>query len=351
MNFKELFIKLTEYTTPYGTESDLEPILSSIIKDLRKDPIGNYHKIIGNSETLFTCHLDNFCEKKEKVTHIIENNIIKTNGTTILGADNKAGVCVLLYLISNNVPGHYCFFIGEEPILSGGLYGSSLFSQAYKNITKYKRVISFDRKETYSIVRRQLAQDCCSLDFALELSSRFVENMIWFEPDASGYCTDSASFLEVIPECTNISVGVWDEHTNQECVDIDYVERVAVAASKIDWETLPVIRKPKYWLEIEEEVPEIVDNEIDVKLFEIIASALSSFNYLCMNKKPYSSNRVMIFNHWFRDHKLEVTVRNGRIKIFGYDVSYDLHEMPSIYKHELEEILSFIHNDMVEEID
>jgi len=35
-----------------------------------------------------------------------------TDGNTILEADNKAVVLVLIYLISNNVPGHYCFFLG-----------------------------------------------------------------------------------------------------------------------------------------------------------------------------------------------------------------------------------------------
>src|SRR4051812_25253002 len=98
-NFRETFLQLTEYTTPYKTETDLEEFLIERIPDLRRDAIGNYHKIIGESETLFTCHLDNYCKTKEKVNHVIEGNIISTDKTTVLGGDNKAGVTILLYLI------------------------------------------------------------------------------------------------------------------------------------------------------------------------------------------------------------------------------------------------------------
>ena len=100
MNFKELFLNLTEFTTPFGYESDLERYLPSLIN---KDEFGNYFLSIGKSETLFTCHLDNYCKKKEKVNHVIKDNIISTDNTTILGGDNKDGVCVLLYLIYKNI--------------------------------------------------------------------------------------------------------------------------------------------------------------------------------------------------------------------------------------------------------
>src|ERR1022692_2818818 len=113
MDIKETFLKLTEYTTPFKHEADLLPCLPSGVK---KDKIGNYYIKIGESETLFTCHLDNYCTKKEKVTH--EFKKLKTGGTkiktdekTILGADNKAGVTILLYLIDQKVPGTYFFFI------------------------------------------------------------------------------------------------------------------------------------------------------------------------------------------------------------------------------------------------
>jgi hypothetical protein len=66
--FKSLFLNLTEYTIPFGEESRLEKYLPS---GWRKDSVGNYFYQIGQSETLFTTHLDTFSENLEKVNHLI----------------------------------------------------------------------------------------------------------------------------------------------------------------------------------------------------------------------------------------------------------------------------------------
>jgi hypothetical protein len=51
-------------------------------KSLQKDKHGNYFISIGNSRTIFASHLDTVSKKREKVTHFIEGDIIKTDGTT-----------------------------------------------------------------------------------------------------------------------------------------------------------------------------------------------------------------------------------------------------------------------------
>ena len=93
--FKSLFLKLTEYTIPFGDEDKLESILPS---GYQKDSTGNYYYEIGNSETLFTTHLDTFSAEYEKVNHVIDEKdpyIIRTDETTILGGDNKLGCTIL----------------------------------------------------------------------------------------------------------------------------------------------------------------------------------------------------------------------------------------------------------------
>lgn len=337
MNFVETFLKLTEYTTPFKSESDLENILNELIPDLKKDQIGNYHKVIGNSETLFTAHLDNYCKKKEKVNHVIsEGNVISTDGKTILGADNKAGVCVLLYLISNNVPGHYCFFIGEEPILSGGCYGSFLFNKYYKDIKKYKRAISFDRKAEGSIITRQMAQRCCSNTFADALIREFETYGLQMKKDAKGYYTDSASFLSSIEEVTNISVGVYKEHTVEEYVDLNYTEKIAKAASLINWENLPVQRKAIDWYDRNKSI--VASNNADLlnlsktddsvfasdeELFNLLSSYLSKLGYCFMSPK-FDNTKVLLFNKWFEEKPIEVLVYKGSVYIFRESISYNL---------------------------
>jgi len=112
MDIKEIFLQLTENTTPDGNETDLEQYLPSSYKN---DPYGNYYVEIGNSTNMFTSHLDNKCEEVEEVNIVFKgNNIIKTDGFTILGADDKAGVSIMIDMIDNDIPGIYYFFVGEE---------------------------------------------------------------------------------------------------------------------------------------------------------------------------------------------------------------------------------------------
>ena len=324
MNIKETFLKLTEFTTPYGHESDLEHLLT---KGIQKDEWGNYFIKIGSSETLFTCHLDNYCKEKEKINHIIEGNIIKTDETTILGGDNKAGVTAILYMISQGVPGFYYFFLGEEPILSGGCWGSNQLVEHKPEFLKgFKRAITFDRKMMGSIITRQMAQDCCSNQFADSLVDEFVKVGLPMQKDKTGYYTDTGNFIELIPECTNISIGVWNEHHTNEYVDISYTEKVAKAACKINWESLPFIREPKWWLDEPEyssndefikKYSHFYNRKSDDKIFMIISDALDDENYLLMSRYGFEPGKEMVFNSWFEEKPIRVKVLNGQIEMNG----------------------------------
>ena len=61
--------------------------------------------------------------------------------------------------------------------------------------------------------------------------------------DPTGVYTDSASFLEEISECTNVSVGYMHEHTADEYQNITYLEKLAKASIGVDWNSLPTVRK------------------------------------------------------------------------------------------------------------
>ena len=235
MNIRESFLKLTQFTYPYGHEAKLKHLLPV---GTEKDKFGNYFYRIGNSETMFTCHLDTCSARYEKITHVVGQQFIKTNGKTILGADDKAGMTILLYMIENKIPGLYYFFIGEEV---GGI-GSK--DAAKLNFSSYKRCVSFDRRGYSSVITEQFYGRCCSDGFARELSNRLNDQDLTFKfsPDPTGIFTDSASFMSHIPECTNISVGYFGEHTTKEKQDIQFLSKLCGAVIKIDWETLPVFR-------------------------------------------------------------------------------------------------------------
>jgi hypothetical protein len=236
MNIKNTFLSLTQWTVPYGSEDTLVVYLPNGTK---KDMHGNYYITVGESRTLFTSHLDTYSTKRLKVTHVIDGDIIRTDGRTILGGDNKAGVTILLYMISKGVPGTYYFFVGEEV---GTIGSKAALMSNVEYFSKFKRCVAFDRRRSGSIITEQLGEVCCSDTFANALGKQFAEQGLEYGADDTGMYTDSAVFMDVIPECTNISAGVWNEHQVNEYVDIKLVEAIAKASAKINWETLPVSR-------------------------------------------------------------------------------------------------------------
>lgn len=241
MNIKEKFLQLTSRTYPHGTEQDLFPLLGV---ELEQDEFGNLFKQIGDSDVMFTSHLDTATKALCEVKHVIEDNIIKTDGTSILGADDKAGVTIMLYMIENKIPGLYYFFLGEEV----GCVGSRKVADTHKTtkIDGISKVVSFDRRSTDSIITFQGSQRCCSDKFGEALAKAFndVEETFKYKTDKYGVLTDSKQFVSIYPECTNISVGYYSEHTMSERQDIEHLEKLAKACLKINWAELPVERDP-----------------------------------------------------------------------------------------------------------
>lgn len=241
MNVTETFLKLTSKTYPHGSEAELYDLLPDY---LDYDEFGNRYLQIGESNCMFTSHLDTATSQKVEVKHVIEGNICKTDRTSILGADDKAGVTIMLWMIWNKVPGLYYFFIGEEVGCVGSkALANKIRSNKIENITK---VISFDRRGTDSVITFQASSRCCSEKFAQALADELNKNKTFhYKPDPSGIWTDSAQFVSIYPECTNISVGYSSEHTTWESQNLEHLEQLADTCLNIDWEGLPVERDPK----------------------------------------------------------------------------------------------------------
>ena len=241
MDIKQKFLSLTEQTYPHGKEHEL---FDKLPQNLEMDEFGNLFIKIGESDVMFTSHLDTATSAYTKVNHVFEGNIIKTDGKSILGADDKAGVTIMLNMIEKQVPGLYYFFLGEEV----GCVGSKKVAEKQKveKIPYINKVISFDRRGTDSIITFQASSRCCSDKFGEELSKRLneVESTFKYKNDPTGVYTDSAQFVKIYPECTNISVGYYSEHTFSERQDIEHLTKLAEACTKIDWNTLPVERDP-----------------------------------------------------------------------------------------------------------
>ena len=241
-NPRDTFLSLTSKTYPHGHEEEVYGLLP----DLDKDKFGNFYKVIGdNPKTMFTSHLDTADHIQNKTNRFstMENGseIIRTDGTSILGADDKAGVTIMLYMMENKVPGLYYFFIGEE---RGGI-GSMKLSNNFDETSHVKGIVScvsFDRRGTGSIITKQLGRCCCSDKFAKALCEQYNGFGMDMSPDPTGIYTDSASFIDNIPECTNVSVGYMYEHTGGELQNITHLEKLCIASCKVDWDSLPITR-------------------------------------------------------------------------------------------------------------
>jgi len=261
MNIKEKFIELTSKTYPHP--QDIE-VLKLLPDGLTEDPFGNYYKVIGDSDTIFSAHLDTADMNQKDVTHIFDKDEngdewIRTDGTSILGADDKAGVVVLLYMMENKVPGIYYFFVGEEV----GLVGSGRLSdnfEKFKFLSDVKRMVSFDRRAFNSIISRQMGRNCCSKEFVSDLSEQYGKNGLVMTDDPTGIYTDSAIFIDKIPECTNISVGYFNEHTHRECQNISFLERLCEASINVKWDELDIGRSLGIDEDLYDEKEEIIEH-------------------------------------------------------------------------------------------
>jgi hypothetical protein len=141
-------------------------------------------------------------------------------------------------MIMNNLPGHYVFHAAEEV---GGV-GSSKLADSGVLKGHFDRAIAFDRKATHSVITHQACGQCCSDEFADALCDQLniADSTFIFAPDDTGVYTDTAEYIDQIPECTNVSVGYYSEHTPNESLDYTFLEQLAAAVLLVKWEELPV---------------------------------------------------------------------------------------------------------------
>ncbi len=103
----------------------------------------------------------------------------------------------------------------------------------------------------FDIISSQRGGICCSKEFVKgfgeQLNDLIVSPLKVKEKfdSAVGSFTDTANYTDIIPECTNLSVGYFNQHSAQERQDGWWLEEILVPALlKVDWEELPTHRKP-----------------------------------------------------------------------------------------------------------
>lgn len=231
---------------PHGHDSTVKFcawLLKMMPAGATTDGCGNIHFDLRGktaSKSLFVAHVDTVHRAGGK------NKVTKTdkkwyaNGAP-LGADDGAGVALLMHMIHHKVPGYYIFTQGEEV---GGIGASWLADNLKPLLAQFSRAIAFDRRATYSVITHQAGGRCASDEFGDALSDEFNKRGMLFATDDGGVYTDTAEFVDIIPECTNISAGYDMEHTANETLDMDHFMELAKAVIRIEWDALPTVRNP-----------------------------------------------------------------------------------------------------------
>ena len=202
------------------------------------------------SDTLFSCHVDTrhgMEESKEGATQKLAfdpafNHLFLENPETsmCLGADNGAGIYLLMELIKAKVPGGYLFHVGEE---CGGIGARDVLTTNKPLLENYSRAIAFDRKGTEDVVVTQGGQACASIVFGTALCKEFEKaGLPGYEVSHKGTFTDVRLYAHLIPECVNISCGYEREHTSSEMLDVQHLLDLTEACKKIKWDEIKVAR-------------------------------------------------------------------------------------------------------------
>ncbi|QJT70522.2 peptidase M28-domain containing/Zn-dependent exopeptidase superfamily protein [Klebsiella virus 2019KP1] len=241
---------LPTHRPSWGSTKWFEPLLKQALEgggQYVRDAHGNYFVLIGDSEqsdVAFTSHLDTVARPGSAAPDIDITNkgvvfLRNPQVADCLGADCGAGIYLMLEMIKRGVHGRYCFFVDEEV----GCEGSGASAKDDTGFwTGVKAMLSFDRRGD-GIITHQRYMRCCSDTFAKGLSARLGRT----DPHLQkGIYTDSAEFMQIIPECTNVGVGYMHEHTPDEVLDLSILGRVLGHVLQAGtFENLPIERDPK----------------------------------------------------------------------------------------------------------
>ena len=250
-------LQMLTYKRPHGSDTEMQ-FIERFIQPLSEHPnvvaydtdeVGNiFVTTVPSSRTLFTAHVDTVhsTEGVQLVTHDTNINLIYLDDkaaltTNCLGADDTAGMWLMLQMIDKGVPGTYAFFRGEE---RGGIGSRHAAKANPEFFAQFDRAVAFDRRGTGDVITHQAGGRCCSDTFASALADQLNLGNVTYAPCPTGIFTDTANLTDLIAECTNLSCGYDCEHSVNESLDAEHLLHMRDALINVDWEGLPTARKP-----------------------------------------------------------------------------------------------------------
>jgi hypothetical protein len=236
-------VELLRKKRPYQSDAEAE-LVNDLLRrypDAWLDGFGNVHCIIGDAEvpatTLFLSHTDTVHAEGGVQNLMIDENGELMSDADCLGADDGAGIYLMERMIAARTPGHYLFCRGEEVGAPG-----SVGAATYGDWQGYQRCVAFDRAGATDVITHHAGVPCCSDVFAWALADALNAHGLAYSPSAYGVFSDSHNFRRVIPECANLSVGYYHQHTPDETLDYKFLETLIGVCCRLDWARLPTQR-------------------------------------------------------------------------------------------------------------
>lgn len=235
---RQTYIDMVRYQRPQDSKTQrkfckrfLEPVFG------KPDEVGNYILRVGNPKIAFMSHHDTVHKSSGlQVVSVVQD--FATSNSNCLGADCTTGIYIMLRMIQAGVEGLYIVHASEEIGCLGSRY---IATQTPDVVHGIDVAISFDRYGYSSIITHQMGTRTCSDEFARSLEL-CVD--LGYKIDTGGVYTDSNEYEHIIPECTNVSVGYFSQHTTNEQQDLVFMDHVADSFINADWSKLVVARDP-----------------------------------------------------------------------------------------------------------
>ncbi|SDK44476.1 M28 family peptidase [Bradyrhizobium ottawaense] len=238
----ETIIAMLSHRRPAGSATEMAFIKKFIMPlGAKMDKHGNWCLSIGDNPTvLWSSHTDSVHHKEgyQKVDFDGKFITLSVNSkSNCLGADCAAGVWIMTEMIKAKVPGLYIFHFAEEV----GCVGSSAIAEKEPGrLVNIEAAIAFDRRGIDQVITHQ-RQRTCSDTFGNSLAAQLPSR---FKICDKGILTDTKQYRRLVPECSNLSVGYYNEHQPHEALDVGHLIELRNYMVKIDQSKFVIERDP-----------------------------------------------------------------------------------------------------------
>lgn len=236
---------MLSYRRPIGSKSEAEFIERFLLPlSPTIDGAGNLIVTVGKApKVLFASHIDTVHDKTGRQSVKCDKTGLfalasRSKNSACLGADDTAGIWLMMNLIKREIPGLYIFHTAEEVGCIGAKY---IYDETPGLLRGLTQSIEFDRRGRTSIVTHQMGFRCASNVYAVALGDALY---MGHSPDPTGVFTDNEVYSSLIPETVNVSVGYEYAHSPGERLDSVYLRDLLERLSVIDFNALPIKRNP-----------------------------------------------------------------------------------------------------------